>query len=253
MADAKTTALASLTDPVVSDLLVAVDDPAGSPVTKKLAISALLALAMTNVVVQVKTAGSGTYTPTSGMKKVLVICVGGGGGSPAETVADAAVSGGGGGGAAIKLFDAATIGASQAYTVAATSTGAGNTSGLGTANALLQATGGAVGVSTGLTTTVGVGARGGQGGIGTLGDLNIRGGSGGRGTVYSTANAEGGNGGNSILGGGGRGGSATGVEAGEAGGDYGGGAGGGQTSNGNDISAVAGAQGVIYFIEFLNV
>lgn len=247
MADQKITALTALTTPATVDLLAIVDDPGGTPVTKKITLADLFKLVMTNVVVQVKTDSSGTYTPTAGMKKVLVICQAGGGGAPAATGADEAVSGGGGGGTAIKLFSAATIGASQAYAVGQTSTSGGNASSLGTAGALLSATGGAVGVATGNST--GAFVKGGQGGIGSNGDLNLRGGSGMHGITFSTSLGCGGNGGSSFCGGGGRGGVNT--EQGEAGGNYGGGAGGGHTSDGTDLSAVAGAQGVIYFIEFL--
>src|SRR3990167_6874106 len=159
---------------------------------------------LSNVVIQVILTGTTTYTPTAGMTKVLIICIGGGGGCPAETAADAAVSGGGGGGCAIKLFTAADIGVSKTCLIGAASTGAGNNSGLGTANALLQATGGAIGVSTGNSTAAMV--RGGIGGVGTLGDLNINGEGGGPGITTTTAIGCGGNGGNSVLGGGGRGG-----------------------------------------------
>ncbi|MEK7112181.1 MAG: hypothetical protein AAB875_02535, partial [Patescibacteria group bacterium] len=149
MADAKITALTENTAPLTTDILPMVDDPAGTPLTQKVTFASLLTLAVSNVVVQTLTAGTTTYTPTALMKKVLVICVGGGGGTPADTVADFAVSGGGGGGCAIKLFTAADIGVSKACVIGAASTGTGNTSGLGTANALLQATGGGIGVSTG--------------------------------------------------------------------------------------------------------
>src|SRR3990167_8950254 len=140
---------------------------------------------LSNVVIQVILTGTTTYTPTTGMTKVLVICVGGGGGTPAETAADAAVSGGGGGGCAIKLFTAADIGASKTCAIGASSTGAGNTSGLGTANALLQATGGGIGVSTGNSTAAMV--RGGIGGVGTLGDVNLKGTGGMPGVTASTS------------------------------------------------------------------
>lgn len=204
-----------------------------------------------NVVVQVKTSGTGTYTPTAGMLKVLVICVGGGGGCPAQPATDGKVSGGGGGGTAIKLFTAAEIGASQPYAVGAAASGvAGNTSGLGTANALLQATGGGVGVIF-ASTTVGVGEKGGLGGIGTLGDLNIQGGPGGRATAYGAATGCGGNGGDSFLGAGGRLGHATAIEQGENGYAYGGGASGGHTPGTANLDVTAGAAGVIYFIEFI--
>ena len=97
MTDAPIWSLADLATPVMADLLLGVDSPASSPGTRKIALSAFAPLTVSDVAVQVKTVGSGTYTPTTGMKKVLVICVGGGGGAPAETSADGAVSGGGGG------------------------------------------------------------------------------------------------------------------------------------------------------------
>jgi hypothetical protein len=43
MADAKITALTALTAPAAEDLLAVVDDPAGTPVTKKIALSDLIA------------------------------------------------------------------------------------------------------------------------------------------------------------------------------------------------------------------
>lgn len=251
MADQKITDLTALTAPADADLLAIVDDVVGTPITKKGTIADLLKLTVRNVVIQVLTSSSGTYTPTAGMKKVLAIAVGGGGGSPAETGADAATGGGGGGGAAIRLLTAAQIGASKAYTVGQSSTGAGNSTTLDSGT-LLQATGGGVGASTGNSTTLGVQAKGGQGGIGSNGDINIRGGSGGPGVIYSTSQGQGGMGGNSIFGGGGRGGVlTTTVEQGEAGGAYGGGAGGGHTSDGTDLNAIAGAAGVLIMIEFL--
>lgn len=251
MADKKVTELTDLASPALTDLLLAVVTPGGTPGSRKLTIQNLLTLLQgtlfRQVAIQVKTDTSGTYTPTSGMKYVLGIAVGGGGGAPADTTADVAVSGGGGGGAAIRLMSASDIGASKAYVVGQSSTSGGNTTGLGVANALLQATGGAVGVSTGNST--GAIAKGGQGGIGSNGDVNIRGGSGTHGITLSTSLGCGGNGGNSIFGGGGRGGVTT--EQGEAGGAYGGGAGGGHTSDGTDLSAVSGAGGVLILIEFI--
>lgn len=44
MADTKITELSALTDPTTDDILLSVDSPAGSPVSKKLSISALLGL-----------------------------------------------------------------------------------------------------------------------------------------------------------------------------------------------------------------
>src|SRR3990167_726517 len=168
MADTKVTALTANTSPLTTDILPIIDDPGGTPASQKMTIASLLTLAVSNVVVQTILAGTTTYTPTALMKKCLVICVGGGGG-----------------GCAIKLFTAADIGASKTCVVGASSTGAGNTSGLGTANALLQATGGGIGVSTGNSTAAMV--RGGIGGVGTLGDVNLKGTGGMPGVTASTS------------------------------------------------------------------
>jgi hypothetical protein len=249
MADTKITALTALTAPTTDDLVAVVDAPSGSAITQKLTLANLLTLFVSNVVVQVKTSGTGTYTPTALMKKVLVICVGGGGGVPSENANDAAISGGGGGGTAIKLFTAAEIGGSKSYTVGAASTGAGNNSFLGAGGSeILLATGGGIGVSTG--NSAGAAVRGGQGGIGSLGDLNFRGDSGDAGVTVSTTFGWGGQGGDSFVGAGGRPGLNT--QIGEAGFDYGGGAGGSHVSDGTDEAAVSSAAGIMYFIEFLN-
>ena len=97
MADTKTTVLDANTTPAVTDLLPIVDAPGTTPVLQKMTIASLLTLAVTNVTVQVITAGSGDYTPTTGMKKVLVILVGGGGGGGSVTGTDSYGGGGGGG------------------------------------------------------------------------------------------------------------------------------------------------------------
>lgn len=239
------------TAPALEDLLVAVDDPSGTPITKKLALTNFAALTVSNVAVQVKTSGSGTYTPTAGMKKVLVICVGGGGGGAGGLNTDSAGGGGGGGATAVKLFTAADIGASQAYAVGAASAaaGAGNTSGLGTANALLQATGGGAGTAGATFSVVGVTVAGGAGGTATGGDLNISGQRGGRGVIFSGADGLGGKGGNSVFG---KGGAPGGTNvAGGNGSAYGGGGAGGHASATADRDGGTGAAGVIYFIEFI--
>jgi len=251
MADTKITGLTANTAPLVTDLLCMVDDPTGTALTQKMAISYLLAMAVTNVTVQVLTAASGTYTPTTGMKKVLVIVVGGGGGGAAVTGVDCTGGGGGGGGTAIRLCTSAEVGVSKAYVVGAASSsgGAGVTSTFAVNS--LQATGGGAGSSSADDATIGIMAAAGAGGIGSGGDLNIAGQAGFRGTMFSTTAGVGGAGGASMFGGGGAeaGPNAVGVN----GGAYGGGGGGAACSEGTDRAGSVGATGVIYCIEFLQV
>src|SRR5678815_900003 len=126
MADQKITALTALTAPTTDDLLAIVDDPAGTPVTKKISILNLLKLFVSNVTIQTLTSSSGTYTPTSNMKKALVIAVGGGGGGGNVTGVDQNSGGGGGGGTVIRLFTAAEITGHDGYAVGAASSAGGN-------------------------------------------------------------------------------------------------------------------------------
>lgn len=200
---------------------------------------------ITSVNVQTFTA-DGTYTPSTGMVSCLVICVGGGGAGAGGINTDEAGGGGGGGGTAIKLVDATTVGVSQAVTVAAVSSGAGNSSSFG---AILSASGGAAGVATGTSTTVGVNAAGGLGGVGSGGDINIAGAPGDRGIIFSTNNGIGGNGGSSSYGGGGLGGGSN--TAGSDGQNYGGGGGGGHASGAANRNGGNGAAGVVYVIEYI--
>jgi hypothetical protein len=251
MADTKITGLDPNTTPAVGDLLVMVDDPGGSAATQKMTIAALLALAVSNVTMQVIGAGSGDYTPTTGMKKVLIILVGGGGGGGSVTGTDSYGGGGGGGGTCIRLCTAAEIAANHAYVVGAASAagGAGNNSTF-SCNTMV-ANGGAVGVASADSTTLGTLGAGGAGGTASGGDLNIPGQAGQRGVVYSTSFGLTGMGGNSMFGGGAA--QAVTESAGANGGAYGGGGSGGGSSAGTDRAGGAGAAGVMYCIEFLNV
>lgn len=246
MANQKITELTALTTPALEDLLAIVDDPSGTPVTKKITIENLIAgLFLGNVVIQTLTSSSGTYTPTAKMKKVWMIAVGPGGNGGNITAADEASGGGGGGGCAIKLFSAADIGASKPYTVGQSS---GNNTTLNTTT--LVANSGSNGAVTGNTTTVGVGAAGGAGGTASGGDLNIPGEPGQRAIIYSTTHGCGGAGGSSAFG---NGGAESGTEAaGNNGTAYGGGGGGAHTANDTNRNGGTGAAGVIYAIEFLN-
>lgn len=240
----KITQLTALTAPTTDDLVALVDDPAGTPVLKKTTLAQLLALFVSNVVVQVLSSASGTYTPTTGMKKCLMIAVGPGGNGASVTAADDAGSGGGGGGVAIKLFTAADIGANKPYTVGQSS---GNNTTLNTTT--LVANSGANGSATGNATALGVNTAGGAGGTASGGDLNIPGEQGQRSIIYSTTHGCGGAGGRSALG---LGGGQSGTEAaGSNGTAYGGGGGGAHCAGGTDRAGGAGAAGVIYVIEFL--
>lgn len=245
MSDQKITALTALTAPATEDLLAIVDDPSGSPITKKVTLANLItSLLLSNVTVQVLT-GTGTYTPTSGMKKALVIAVGGGGAGASVTAADEVGGGGGGGGTVIRLFTAAEIVGHDGYAVGAAAT---NTT-FSSSPTLLTASAGSAGSASGLSTTVGVQGAGGAGGAATGGDLNIPGEPGYRGVIYSTTAGTGGAGGRSVLG---AGGAETGsAAAGNNGTAYGGGGSGATTSDDTNRSGGTGAAGTIYVIEFL--
>jgi hypothetical protein len=244
MADQKITQLTELTTPTTDDMLAVVDDPAGTPLSKKLSILNLLTLGLSNVTVQVLTSATPTYTPTTAMKKVLFILVGPGGNGGNVTAADDASGGGGGGGVVIKLNTAAQVGGSQSCTVGQSSGNNTAISGLS-----LTASSGSNGSATGNTTTLGTQAAGGAGGAASGGDLNIPGMPGMRALIYDTTNGCGGSGGNSVFG---LGGAQSGTNvAGNNGTAYGGGGGGCHTNADVDRSGGAGAAGVIYAVEFL--
>ena len=251
MTDNPIWSLADLATPVMADLLLGVDSPASSPATRKIALSALAPLTVSNVTVQVKTVGSGFYTPTTGMKKVLAIAVGGGGGGHGGVATDSAGGGGGSGGTCIRLMTAADIGASKAYVVGAG--GAAGSNGTATSldgGALMAGNTGAAGIAGAQSGALGVQAAGGSGGaVPTVGDLKIAGNSGGRGITYSGADGSGGRGGDSIFGFGGR--ESLTDTAGIAGTGYGSGGGGGHAATTSDRVGGAGANGILYLIEFI--
>lgn len=243
----------ALTTPALEDLLMAVDDPSGTPISKKLLLSAFAALTVSNVVVQVKTVGSGTYTPTTGMKKVLAIAVGGGGAGAGGLNTDSAGGGGGGGGTCIRLLSAAQISTSKAYVVGAggvASGAAATATTLDTAGALLNAGAGGAGTAGAVFAAVGAQqAVGGAGGTATNGDLNIPGEGGSIGTPFDGTSGMGGNGGRSVFGFGGAVGGSNIVGA--TGGAYGGGGSGGHASATQDRDGGNGAAGIMYLIEFI--
>lgn len=236
-----------LTVPVLADLLVLVDDVPGTPILKKTLLSDFAtALTFGQVVVQVKSVGSGTYTPTAGMKKVLVIGVGGGGAGAGGVNTDSAGGGGGGGGACIRLLTAADIGASKAYVVGA----ADAATTLDTAGALLNAGAGGTGVAGATFSVVGVQTAGGTGGTAANGDLNIPGQPGEHGVIYSATDGHGGDGGSSLLGAGGISGGTN--VAGATPGEYGGGGSGGHAAAATNRDGAPGAPGILYLIEMLS-
>lgn len=156
---------------------------------------------ITQVVVQVFTSGTPTYTPTSGLQYCTLEVVGGGGGGgsvPATSAAQvAAGAGGGAGGYARKTVTAATIGASQTVTVGAGgnggAAGAANTGATGSTSSvgsIVSATGGFGGPGGNVITAVGTSnGPGGVGGNGASGDFNTYGGSGGIGICIFATNA----------------------------------------------------------------
>ncbi len=179
-----------------------VSSVAGATCTAALnALLTAVGLCLENVNIQVFTA-SGTYTPTAGMVKCLVVLTGpGGGGGGADTDGSASSvacgSGGGAGATQIKLFSAATIGASKAVVIG-TGGGGGSTSGgngsAGSANStfgstLLVAAFGAGGDGSGANVATAASSTAGTAGgaAGTEGDLNIAGSTGDEGFVASSA------------------------------------------------------------------
>lgn len=146
------------------------------------------ALAFDKIAVQVFT-GSGTYTPTAGMKYCTIEVVGGGGGSggngSTSSTQFASSGAGGGGGYARKTVTAATIGVSQTVTIGAgglagtAGANAGGNGGTTSVGAIVSATGGSGGAG-GIAASTG-GSVGGVGGVGSSGDFNINGSAGGNG------------------------------------------------------------------------
>jgi hypothetical protein len=167
--------------------------------------SGLPADAISSMVVTVITT-SGTYTKPAGLKFLEVTLVGAGGGSgtaPVTGAGQASCSGGGSGGAtAIKLYAAADISATEAYTIGAggTTAAAGGAGGTSTFKGLTAGGGGGGSTNTGAGNTP-VTSGSGPPGAATGGDLNVEGSWGGYGIRFphGLANAIYGPGGASFL------------------------------------------------------
>lgn len=209
------------------------------------------------------TAGSFTYTPTTGMAHCMIECVGGGGGggstSGATTFA-AGCAGGGAGGYSKKFATAAAIGASQAVTVgtggnggsgATVPTGGGNSS----VGSLCVANGGGRAGSGASTSLAGYGNPGiGGSTTGAVGDVVVAGGAGSFGGNSQAAVQPGvGAGGSSAFGGGGAGGNPGAGTANAAGGagSVGGGGGGAMIQAASGTAAGgAGGTGIVIITEY---
>ena len=222
---------------------------------------ALLATTVGVVALQVFTA-SGTYIPTVGMLKALVIVTGAGGGgagTPDSAAGDTRSGGGGaGGGTSISLLTAAQIGNSQVVTVGTKGAGgaagdnaggAGGGSSLGT---LVTANGGPGGVA---SAGAGTGVAGPAAGTATSPGSAFPGADGGQGisAIAATVSGAGGLGGSSWWGAGGAGALASsGVgAAGRSSVSPGGGGGGGVSVNAGGTAAGGnGSDGTVWVLEF---
>jgi hypothetical protein len=207
---------------------------------------------------------SGTWTKATKNPSFIVVEVigaGGGGGGISGSPSRAMTGGGGAGGYSRKVIQAASLGATETVTVGvggtagSTSGGTGGTGGTSSFGSHATATGGAGGV--GATTDVPV-CVGGAAGAGASGDLNLSGNPGGHGSNYYVAMSSGGvvttaigvpgDGGGSILAGGGKA-PSTGANGTAAGANSGAG-GSGAYSAGMSRSGGAGGSGYVLVWEY---
>lgn len=221
--------------------------------------------------VTVYTSGTGTFTADANALFTQVICTGGGGGgggSDASSTSNVGCGGGGAaGGTAIRWYTPAEMGATATYSVGTAGSGGNNSGTDGTAGGnssfdpagtgtTLTATGGGFGIGSGVNATTTLIEAGGAGGVPTGGQVNITGGDGTYGMADSAVGdwSFGGNGGASYWGGGGEGGAitASGSTAGAASTTTGAGGGGGATLDSTTgATGGAGAEGIVYIVEYL--
>lgn len=213
---------------------------------------------ISSIVEQVITV-SGNYTPTAGTKSTFFRMVGGGGsgGGIGGAVGVAGAGGGGGGGAYAEGtiptpgVIACTIGAGGAGSGAA----AGNSGGFSLIPTYAQVGGGAGGATATASSSVSS-ANGGNGGtfLGGIAPFTLTGGSGGIGFSSGVVLAQGGYGGSSQLGQGGRqrvGGAGSGAQNSNAGTGYGSGSSGAVVFGNTNASNIAGQDGVIIFTDYI--
>ncbi len=190
---------------------------------------------------------SGTYTPTTGTKKIRVTLTGGGGGASGcqGTNTSQTVSGAGGGAGGTVIATITSLSSSYTVTIGAggsgSSSSASGTAGGNSTFGALIASGGGAGTLSASGATVG-----GTGGAASGGSINIVGGIGSDGQAVTFVFA--GNGGASYWGGGGRAGALVGVAAIA----YGAGGGGAydRTLSGTAYSGGAGKSGICIIEEF---
>jgi len=198
---------------------------------------------------------SGTYTPTKGLRFVIVEVVGGGGQGGTAPITTSTQAGGGCGGGAggysQKKILASAIGVTETITIGAGGTGGGDPAGTGGTSSFgshCQATGGVGGLNAGPGGTINF-QKGGAGGVGSSGDINLTGGAGGTAssvgeTDTSIAKGSGSAGGNSYFGGGGEGSFSAGAPAiGGVGAPNTGGGGGGSSTGDDNVAPDAGGIG----------
>ena len=200
---------------------------------------------------------TGTYTENADASRIVVWCVGGGGGGGGGAISApnyGGGGGGGGGGTSIETLEASAVGSTETVTIGAAgaagaaANGTGGTGGTSSFGSLCSATGGVGG-----TAAAGTPQNGGLGGLGAGGDINILGGMGTFSITRASYNAMCGNGGNSWLGGGGRGGdfgSPTYAGSAPTGGFGGGGGGASNGSPGAGEVGGAGTAGIVIVWEY---
>ncbi|EMB2734841.1 hypothetical protein U8026_001805 [Serratia marcescens] len=205
---------------------------------------------------------SGTYTPTPGMRYVVVEAVGGGGGGGgcSDTSANnAAVSGGGGSGSYVRTkIDNATIGDTAAITIGIGGVGgvggnAGATGGDTKFGSLVTATGGRGGTtSTSSSSFAFIAVGGAPGANPSAGNIiSSRGSRGGSGLFFnSSTGAVGGDGAPSQFGGSGVGSGSSGTTGSDGSGFGSGGGGNARQSSSASVNGYAGAPGVIVIYEY---
>lgn len=203
-------------------------------------------------------AGSGTYAPTVGTRKIVVEAVGGGGGGGHgnSSPGGVAAAGGGGGGEYVRHAIVGSLESTYPYVVGSGGSGGSSSAASGSAGGdtsfgtgpLVLAKGGSGGTGNNNQTADVIGGGGGAGGYGGTGDLKVAGENGDYGQNWGGSVAFSGKGGRAVFSPGGAGcreGVAQGIVHG-----YGGGGGGGCGSSGTPRGGAAGADGVIYVWEF---